>query len=111
MPCRSYEISKKYRQTEKGRFVKLKSNWRYHRIKCDDWDKFYYERYLKVTHCECCNLEFGNERKNFKNVDHQHSSGHIRNILCHACNSNRQKVDNHSRSVLLELHRYFILKF
>jgi len=100
--------NKKYSLTEKGkRKIKIR-DWREKGMVCNDWDSFY-DKFLKVTHCESCGLEFGNLRCNRKNVDHQHSSGHIRNIVCHNCNSYRAKHDKQLSSVLLELHRYFLL--
>jgi len=103
------EINRKYSKTEKGK-RKIKSRgWREKGMICNDWDKFY-DKYLLTTHCESCNLEFGNERCNRRNVDHHHSSGHIRNIICHSCNSFRSKYDNQLGSVLLEIHRYHFLK-
>jgi hypothetical protein len=103
------ENNRKYSKTEKGkRKIKIR-DWREKGMICNDWDKFY-DKYLLTTHCESCNLEFGNERCNRRNVDHQHSSGHIRNIICHSCNSFRSKYDNQLGSVLLEIHRFHFLK-
>ena len=99
------ENNRKYSKTEKGkRKIKIR-DWKEKGMICNDWDDFY-DKYLLTTHCESCNLEFGNERCNRKNVDHQHSSGHIRNIICHSCNSFRSKYDKQLGSVLLEIHRY-----
>ena len=100
--------NKKYSQTEKGkRKIKIRG-WREKGMVCNHWDSFY-DNFLKVTHCESCGSEFGNSRCNRKNVDHQHSSRHIRNIVCHSCNSYRSKHDKQLSSVLLELHRYFLI--
>jgi hypothetical protein len=105
------ENNRKYSKTEKGIKAGKIRTWRLsHNIKCDDWNEFYNNRWMKTTHCESCNLQFGNERCNRKNLDHQHSSGHIRNIICHSCNSFRSKYDKQLSSVLLEIHRYHFIK-
>ena len=102
------ENNRKYSKTEKGkRKIKIK-DWKSKGMICDDWDKFY-DKYISTSHCESCNLEFGNERCNRRNLDHQHSSGHIRNIICHSCNSFRSKYDKQLGSVLLEIHRYHFI--
>ena len=99
--------NQKYSKTEKGIKATRIKGWRHKDIVCDDWNDFYDNRWMKTTRCESCNLEFGDERNNRKNLDHQHSSKHIRHIVCHPCNSIRQKIDNKQFRVLLELHRVF----
>jgi len=102
--------NRKYLKSPKGVKASKIRSWRLgHNIVCDDWNDFYNNRWLTTSHCESCNLEFGNERKNRKNLDHQHSSKHIRHIVCHPCNAFRAKHDKDHKDVLLELHRYFNL--
>jgi hypothetical protein len=102
--------NRKYSQTEKGKKRNLIKNWRQKSIVCDDWDYFYDNIWMKATNCESCGLQFGNERCNRKNLDHHHSSRHIRNIVCHDCNSYRSKYDRMMLSILLEIHRYHLIK-
>ena len=104
------ENNRKYSQTGKGkRKIKIK-DWRHKGMVCDDWDNFYDNVWLNATHCESCGLEFGRERTNRPNLDHDHLSGHIRNIICHSCNSYRNKCDRLRYQLCLEIHRYHNLK-
>lgn len=48
-----------------------------------DLDKLY-EIYLESTYCWCCGVDF--DAKHKKCLDHCHSSGDFRQILCHKCN-------------------------
>tara|TARA_R110000796_G_scaffold134597_1_gene250378 strand:+ start:93 stop:584 length:492 start_codon:yes stop_codon:yes gene_type:complete len=51
-----------------------------------------YESYINTTHCDTCNIELcsGQKGSNKKCMDHCHSSGEFRNVLCHNCNCQRQ---------------------
>ena len=55
-----------------------------------------YEKWKNTTHCEECNVELvgGNLGRNRKCIDHDHSTGLFRNIICHRCNFERGIVDN-----------------
>tara|TARA_R110002012_G_scaffold316965_1_gene532621 strand:- start:470 stop:796 length:327 start_codon:yes stop_codon:yes gene_type:complete len=39
---------------------------------------------LQVTHCECCGKDLAELSDRF--LDHCHDDGHLRGILCQACN-------------------------
>ena len=43
-----------------------------------------YQRYMNTTHCDRCNILL--DKINFKCMDHCHSTGKFRNILCNSCN-------------------------
>jgi hypothetical protein len=66
-----------------------------------------HEIYELATNCEVCNIEFLNKGSYRRCLDHHHASGHIRGIICNKCNINLGKVDNLTRKLLLDLHRYF----
>jgi len=80
---------KKYRQLNphqgkiqewKRRGVKLKPN--------EDWISVYLF-YKTCENCELCNVKLTDEKKNSSTrrcLDHDHSNGFIRNILCIPCN-------------------------
>lgn len=78
-------------------------------IKSADWDEVY-KRYIQTTHCEFCGVKFeiGVRTGNKRCLDHHHSSGEIRNILCNSCNAKRKIPDLRFMYVLQDLHRYFI---
>ena len=102
--------NQKYSKTEKGIKKRKIRDWRIgHNIVCEDWDNFYDNVWLKATHCDDCNLEFGTDRTNRKNLEHHHASRHIRAIVCHNCNCNRAKVDRLKMSVCMEIHRNYFL--
>ena len=91
-------------------FNKRVNGWKKsHNIKSADWEAVY-KRFVETTHCEFCGIKFeiGVMTANKRCVDHHHSSGEIRNILCNTCNSKRKIPDLKFMYVLQELHRYFI---
>ena len=49
----------------------------------EDYLTIYYH-WLCSTNCEKCNKEY--TEKNIKSMDHNHTTGEYRNILCHSCN-------------------------
>ena len=94
-------------------FIKRRSitSWRNAGIK-GDYEEIFHQ-YINQTKCYDCNVTFSNKVKgrDCRATDHQHSSGHFRHIICQGCNSSRGKIDRLRSSVLLELHRYFIMNF
>tara|TARA_R110002167_G_scaffold67608_1_gene191052 strand:+ start:327 stop:758 length:432 start_codon:yes stop_codon:yes gene_type:complete len=49
-----------------------------------------YDKWVNVTNCEKCNVElvYG-VGSNGRCLDHDHTSGYFRNILCNSCNHKR----------------------
>jgi len=75
-----------YRTTEHGLKNLLIGKWRNSGMVSDDWDNTYHV-YNTTTNCDYCNVELTNGRgKNSKCLDHLHSTGEIRGILCKRCN-------------------------
>ncbi len=84
--------NKKYRQTPKGKKRRRIGHWKIRGVIHIDWDNLY-ELYLKTNKCDKCKCEFiGTNRKC---LDHDHTTGLFRNILCHRCNIN-DKISNTS---------------
>ena len=84
------EYSKVYDKSKKGKMFNKISDWKRRGLVCDtpeDYLTIYYH-YLCSTNCEKCNKEFDNTKHNDKHMDHNHSTGQYRNILCHSCNAN-----------------------
>ena len=65
--------------------------WKSRGVKCDDWDNLY-DRYINTTNCEECNVELieGIFGSNKRCLDHNHTTGEFRNVLCNLCNCRRR---------------------
>ena len=107
---KSKEYYKLYCQTDKGKKSRRIGSWKHQGIITDNFDELY-DKFINTEYCELCNCQLTIDRYSTSTtrcLDHHHSSGEIRNILCKRCNSNRQKIDLKFMYVLQELHRYFI---
>ena len=77
--------AREYYNTPKGKKNSRIKSWEYTGVK-GDLSKFYDERYLPSTNCEVCEKVFKSTKD--KCMDHSHTTGEIRYVLCHRCNSN-----------------------
>ena len=59
-------------------------NWKRYGLLHDDYNGLY-ETYKNTTHCTHCNTKFKNTRD--RHMDHDHSTGLFRKIVCRACNN------------------------
>ena len=80
--------NRKYYNTVKGRKAYIKRNWKKRGLNMDTF-YYVYPIFLKATHCERCGVEFeDNKGRNQKCMDHCHSTGMFRNVVCRNCNAN-----------------------
>jgi hypothetical protein len=83
---------KQYRQTEQGKKCRRIGQWKRSGLIHENYDELY-EYYLNTTHCEKCNIELtdGHKLSNRKCLDHSHTTGQFRNVLCASCNTKRRE--------------------
>jgi len=58
-------------------------NWKKTGLICDDYNALY-ETYIKTTECGHCKTEF--TKNNKRCMDHDHTTGLFRKIVCNRCN-------------------------
>ena len=89
--CRLYHIANKdkikeyhkaYRQTSAGKKTRAMADWRSSGVK--DVNDELYDKYINTHCCDVCNKEFKNSTD--RCLDHDHTTGEFRQILCRACN-------------------------
>ena len=97
------EINKKnreYSQTEGGIKLHRIANWKFTGMilkEDEDWDSIY-RKYIECKKCEQCNNVFKNSMD--RHLDHCHTTGFIRNIVCRSCNQLRGVEDR--KNLILE---------
>jgi hypothetical protein len=80
-----------YRQTENRKKSYRITNWKRLGVISENFNELY-EKYINTNNCEECNVEliYGMCGSNKKVLDHDHTTGKFRNILCHCCNVRRK---------------------
>ena len=79
------EYQQKYMKTEQGKKTVKISSWKFQGLISDNYDKIY-EIYKNTEICDNCDIELNQDVGTRKCMDHDHSNGLFRNILCHTCN-------------------------
>ena len=85
------ERKKVYNQTPSGLKSSRLSNWKFNGVIHNDFDELY-EKYINTEFCELCNVELTVDRQNTSTtrcLDHDHTTGEFRNVICHSCNTKR----------------------
>ena len=86
------EKIKEYQQSEKGVKSTRIRNWKSIGVVSDDFD-ILYDKYINTTNCEECNIELTVDRYTTlttRCLDHDHTTGLFRNVLCNRCNLSRR---------------------
>ena len=82
------EKHKQYRETEKGKKSHRISNWKRYGVVHQNFDELY-EKFINTEYCELCNVKLTVDKRttcSTRCLDHDHSTGLVRNIVCNSCN-------------------------
>ena len=83
----------KNKDTEERYIHQSISAWKYIGIKLrdnEDWLSIYYY-YKSLDNCEVCDRPFKSSKD--RQLDHDHKTGYIRDIVCNSCNQKRRYSD------------------
>jgi len=64
-------------------------NWGKRGLLCREGETYkdIYYLVMSIDNCELCNVEFTEEIKNQRCMDHDHNTGFFRKVLCRSCNA------------------------
>ena len=85
------EKIKEYCQTDQRKKTKRISKWKKYGVISNDYDALY-NQYINTPNCESCNIELTEDKvrtPTTRCLDHSHTTGEFRNVLCHSCNIKR----------------------
>ena len=84
---------KMYIATPEGLKKQMIAVWKHRGVVCDDFDGLY-DIYTSTNECEVCktNLTKGSGLIGKKCLDHDHSTGEFRAVLCGVCNITNKKI-------------------
>ena len=69
-----------------------KKSWKKQGMKFTNEDfENIYNQYIYASNCELCNNKFKSSRD--RQLDHNHKTGEIRNIICRSCNLKKKTTN------------------
>jgi|TARA_R100000081_G_scaffold79485_1_gene46277 hypothetical protein len=100
-----------YGKTEKGKKILTIGQWKHKGLICDNYDQVY-QLWLDSTHCDKCGRDYNGT---IKCMDHCHTTGAFRAIVCSKCNNNmldksksKQNTSGHKNISYNKRDKYFI---
>ena len=83
-----------YAKTDNGKKLISINRWKQYGVKHNNFDDLY-KIWKEATNCADCDVVFveGNKGNNRKCLDHDHTTGLFRDIICHKCNIHRGVID------------------
>tara|TARA_R110001599_G_scaffold10397_1_gene51378 strand:+ start:2469 stop:2744 length:276 start_codon:yes stop_codon:yes gene_type:complete len=91
MPYKDFKRRQQYRRENPAMYIIAK--WKNRGIKLkpnEDWESVYLF-YITCENCEECAIELASGRgATSRCLDHDHTTGFIRNVLCISCNNKRR---------------------
>ena len=94
------EYYREYSKTENGKKTIRINSWKYNGIICEDFNKLY-DTYNNTNNCDFCNKDITKKRY----IEHNHSSGEIRGIVCNGCNQQIRYKDNNYQKCMLDINK------
>ena len=90
----NYEKMIARHHTDNGKKVKKITRWKQLGVISDNFDELY-NIWKTATNCADCDVELieGNKGCNRKCLDHDHTTGLFRDVVCHSCNQMRGMTD------------------
>ena len=88
------QYMKEFRASETGMESMRINKWKQSGVKHDNFKELY-KIWKAATNCADCDviLVEGNKGRNHKCLDHDHTTGLFRDIVCHTCNQQRGVTD------------------
>ena len=82
-----YKIHNQKPEVKKARKI---NEWKRRGLIVEDYDLIY-DKWLNTTNCQLCDCDLqegasGGNQANTRCMDHCHTTGEFRNIVCHRCN-------------------------